>query len=113
MSFRTLKICGCGRKVQGDRQCVCQARRKLAYDAHRPTARQRGYDSKWDRERAAFLKMNATCRRCGEPATLVDHVIPHRRNWKLFWNRSNWAPLCTSCHSRWKQREENVPCYAA
>lgn len=40
------------------------------------------------------------------PATVVDHVIPHRGDRKLFWDSSNWQPLCVECHNRDKQREE-------
>ena len=32
------------------------------------------------------------------PATVVDHVIPHRGNKQLFWDEKNWQPLCKSCH---------------
>ncbi len=46
-------------------------------------------------ERAAFLKLNPRCARpgCGAPATLVDHIIPHKGDQRLFWSRSNWQPL--------------------
>jgi 5-methylcytosine-specific restriction endonuclease McrA len=110
MPYRSPKICGCGRVVPWDKLCVCQKlreqERKARHDERRPSARERGYDSKWDRERAAYLKANPTCRCCPAPATVVDHIKPHRGDRRLFWNRSNWQPLCTSCHSRRKQAEE-------
>ena len=34
------------------------------------------------------------------PATVVDHVIPHRGDQKLFWDEDNWQALCKSCHDR-------------
>jgi len=34
--------------------------------------------------------VHPTCVRCGAPATVVNHKIPHRGDMKLFWNRSNW-----------------------
>ncbi|MGM9590559.1 MAG: HNH endonuclease signature motif containing protein, partial [Faecousia sp.] len=34
------------------------------------------------------------------PATVVDHIIPHRGDRKLFWDESNWQPLCKDCHNR-------------
>ncbi|MEO4040348.1 HNH endonuclease signature motif containing protein [Hoeflea sp. CAU 1731] len=43
---------------------------------------------------------------CGKPAKVVDHIIPHKGDRKLFWDRSNWQPLCTPCHSSKKQRQE-------
>ncbi|MCG8990866.1 HNH endonuclease [Laribacter hongkongensis] len=39
-------------------------------------------------------------------ATVVDHITPHRGDQRLFWDSSNWQPLCASCHSGAKQREE-------
>ena len=32
------------------------------------------------------------------PAAVVDHVLPHRGDWSLFWDESNWQPLCKPCH---------------
>lgn len=40
------------------------------------------------------------------PANVVDHVIPHRGNTALFWDRSNWQSLCEHCHNAHKQRQE-------
>jgi len=40
------------------------------------------------------------------PATVVDHIIPHRGDKKLFWDQSNWQPLCKHCHDSIKAREE-------
>ncbi|MFC3866200.1 HNH endonuclease [Alcaligenes aquatilis] len=39
-------------------------------------------------------------------ASVVDHVVAHRGNQVLFWDRSNWQGLCSTHHSRDKQREE-------
>ena len=32
-------------------------------------------------------------------ATVVDHIKPHRGEQKLFWDRSNWQPLCEHHHN--------------
>jgi len=40
------------------------------------------------------------------PATVVDHIIPHRGDQKLFWDTANWQALCKPHHDRDKQREE-------
>lgn len=39
-------------------------------------------------------------------ATVVDHIVPHRGNNELFWDKSNWQALCKPCHDRHKQRLE-------
>ena len=32
-------------------------------------------------------------------AIVVDHIIPHRGDVKLFWDQSNWQPLCEHHHN--------------
>lgn len=80
--------------------------RKARFEATRPSASERGYDSKWSRERAAYLAANRTCVRCGAPATVVNHVVRHRGDKKLFWSRSNWEAVCAPCHNSTIQSEE-------
>lgn len=75
------------------------------------SARQRGYDSRWEKARAGYLKKHPLCRYCEQdsrltPATVVDHIVPHRGDRSLFWESSNWQPLCAPCHNGRKQREE-------
>lgn len=105
-------ICTCGRLVPHGQLCACQIEAKRArnrrHDANRPTARERGYTTDWQKERAAFLIAHPDCARCGNPATVVDHITPHRGNKALFWSVANWQPLCKDCHDRHKQREERA-----
>ncbi|NQW09557.1 MAG: HNH endonuclease [Alphaproteobacteria bacterium] len=91
---------------QGSRCPICSAAFKAAADARRPSARQRGYDGKWERESKAYLAAHPQCVSCGSPASLVDHVQPHRGDRRLFWSRSNWQPMCASCHGRKTVRED-------
>lgn len=110
MPIRPPRLCGCGRTVPSGLKCECQkkadAERKARFDQTRPTARERGYTSKWQKERAAYLAAHPVCVMCGRPATVVDHIVPHRGDDKLFWRRSNWQALCVRCHSGKKQRRE-------
>ena len=74
-------------------------------DRERGTAHQRGYDAEWDKQRLLFLDENPLCvdhfkRKLIEAATVVDHIIPHKGDKKLFWDKSNWQALCKSCHDR-------------
>jgi len=104
----SIRACGCV-VAPGDRcpHMIQQDReRKARHDTERPTARERGYDSKWDKERAAYLKAHPRCVMCGASARVLDHKTPHRGDKKLFWSRSNWQPLCTPCHSSRKQSME-------
>lgn len=76
------------------------------------TSAQRGYGHRWRKARDRFLRANPLCVMCkahGDvtAATVVDHIEPHRGDQALFWDESNWAPLCAHHHSSDKQREEN------
>jgi 5-methylcytosine-specific restriction protein A len=65
----------------------------------RGTARQRGYDAKWERTRRAFLAANPDCVRCGAPATEAHHrdgLGPLGPNGHEHWNLE---ALCKSHHS--------------
>jgi 5-methylcytosine-specific restriction protein A len=43
-----------------------------------------------------------------EPATVVDHIQPHRGDQALFWDPSNWQALCKTCHDRKTAQEVNA-----
>ncbi len=66
----------------------------------RQSAYRRGYTKGWDKASKEFLKRNPLCVECGKPATETDHRIPHHGNGTLFWDVSNWQPMCKACHSR-------------
>lgn len=75
------------------------------YDKYRGSAASRGYNRKWDASRKRFLLGNPLCVRCQdegwlEEATVVDHIIPHKGDKKLFWDRNNWQSLCKKHHDR-------------
>lgn len=69
------------------------------------------YGYKWQQARLKFLQENPLCAfhlRRGETvaASVVDHIVPHKNDLKLFWRRSNWQALCKHCHDSHKQRSE-------
>ncbi|MFC2967722.1 HNH endonuclease signature motif containing protein [Acidimangrovimonas pyrenivorans] len=103
-------ICNCGQIVPHGERCACQIVRTRArnrrHDARRPSAAQRGYNHEWRKARVEFLRLHPCCAMCGAPADVLDHVKPHRGDMVLFWDRSNWQPLCKSCHDRVKQRTD-------
>jgi 5-methylcytosine-specific restriction endonuclease McrA len=96
--------------VKFGERCACQikrdAERKARFDQTRPSARARGYDSKWETARRDYLAAHPACVMCAASATVVDHIQPHKGDWKVFWNRGNWQPLCAQCHSSRKQSLE-------
>lgn len=81
------------------------------HDQRRPSAAARMYGRAWRTARLDFLAQQPLCVQCQAEgrtvaATDVDHVIPHRGNGTLFWDRSNWAALCHACHSAKTRRGE-------
>ena len=80
-------------------------------DRERGTAHQRGYDAQWAKARDAFLDEHPLCVECHKtryinPATVVDHIIPHKGSLELFWDESNHQPLCKRHHDIKTQRED-------
>ena len=84
----------------------CETHRKeWSHDALRGNAAARGYDVKWREARRLFLKRHPLCQRCLKygkitPATVVDHIVPHRGDMLLFWDQENWQALCKECHDQ-------------
>lgn len=103
-------LCQCGNIVAHGARCTCQINstraRNRRYDTTRPNARARGYTREWEAARAEFLAQHSHCKHtgCTAPATVVDHIIPHRGDRTLFWDRSNWQPLCAHHHNKHKQQ---------
>lgn len=67
--------------------------------------------SRWRKARARFLAEHPLCRYCEREgrvtaANVVDHIIPHKGDERLIWDRANWQPLCGPCHNGRKQSEE-------
>lgn len=84
--------------------------RRDRYERTREGSHKRGYDNKWRKVRAVYLRRYPLCVVCEKEgillmATQVDHIIPHKGDMKLFWSESNWQSLCSSCHSQKTRRE--------
>lgn len=74
------------------------------YDKARPSRHERGYTSKWVRASKNYLRAHPLCAECKlrgrrTPATLVDHIEPHRGDPVKFWDINNWQGLCVPCHA--------------
>ena len=113
MPLRPKKPCnaqGCNALTRNPRYCDDHADIGKSADARRrerqrETSAQRGYNYKWQQASKGFLVKHPLCaehERCGEvaAATEVDHIVPHKGDMVLFWDRSNRQALCPSCHSR-------------
>ena len=80
------------------------------------SAGSRGYGSAWQKARKQFLEAHPLCEECMKEgryvkATDVDHIIAHRGDPDLFWDRSNWQALCHRHHSMKTAAEDLHPVY--
>jgi 5-methylcytosine-specific restriction protein A len=78
---------------------------KRSLDNARPSSRERGYDARWEKARKSYLHSHPYCASCletGVPtlATVIDHIVPHKGDQRLFWDETNWQGLCQRCHNR-------------
>ncbi|WP_336800814.1 HNH endonuclease [Kaistia sp. MMO-174] len=83
------------------------------YDRRRGSARERGYNVRWEKARRTFLARAPLCLGCEavgrvEPAIIVDHVIPHGGDSDRFWDTAMWQGCCKWHHDVVKQRLEDL-----
>jgi 5-methylcytosine-specific restriction protein A len=103
---------GCGALVHGQSRCQQHQHVQPALpSAPRLGSTARGYGSAWQRARLGYLKAHALCVACLAAgrvagASVVDHVIPHRGDKRLFWDAGNWQALCKGCHDAKTARED-------
>ena len=77
----------------------------------RRSAAARGYNSRWRKARATYLAHHPLCVMCAKEnrvtaASVVDHIVPHKQDQRMFWDTANWQPLCKSHHDGTKQQIE-------
>lgn len=103
---------GCPELVDGESGYCDKHKRdeRKRWDECRGSARERGYTTRWDKARKTFLSHHPLCAECEREgrvtaATVVDHIIPHRGDQALFWDKSNWQPLCKPHHDAKTARE--------
>ena len=67
--------------------------------------------SRWQRLREYILTKEPLCVECKRkkrirPATVVDHIKPHKGDEELFYDEGNLQGLCKSCHDRKTAKED-------
>lgn len=71
------------------------------------------YDTKqWKALRLYQLGAEPLCRLCKQaekltPACIADHVVPHKGDRALFFDRDNLQSVCKTCHDGTKQKQEH------
>lgn len=105
---------GCAELVEpGARYCE---KHKALHPEEVRSASRRGYGRRWQKASRAFLQSHPLCAKCMKEgryvrATVVDHIIAHRGDQKLFWDQSNWQALCKMHHDQKTGREDSRPTY--
>jgi 5-methylcytosine-specific restriction protein A len=87
-----------------DGRCAAHQRSRTEETRHMP-GNLTPWNKRFMRLRRSFLIRNPICRECRNPATVLDHITRHRGNARLFWDQSNWQPLCARCHGLKTARE--------
>lgn len=84
---------------------TCQHRYEAQDRERRGTSTERGYDYHWRTYRLLYLRTHPLCATCSaagrvEAATVVDHIVAHKGDQALFWDRGNHRAMCKPCHDR-------------
>jgi len=66
--------------------------------------------AKWRRRAKRQLREHPLCAKCANrgvvtPASIADHIEPHRGRYEFFWF-GDLQSLCANCHNSFKQFEE-------
>lgn len=82
-------------------------------DRRRGSARARGYSPAWDRASKGFLLRHPVCPACRAAGIITasevtDHVVPHKGDQVVFWDRTRWQPACRWHHDVVKQILERL-----
>ena len=105
---------GCPKLVPKGKK-YCDDHIALHPEEIRPAAA-RGYGARWQRLSKLFLLSHPLCAKCQREgkyvkATVVDHIRPHRGDPGLFWDQTNWQPLCKHHHDVKTRNEDQHPVY--
>lgn len=104
---------GCPNLTKGGYCEACEPiHGRAAQEQARGSAASRGYGHKWRKESQVYLREHPFCE-CAECkqnempelADVVDHIVPHKGDQKLFWSRSNWAAMSKRHHDKKTARE--------
>jgi len=103
---------GCPEKAEKGGYCEKHKKQiRKKYDNERGTSAQRGYGARWQKARKIYLREHPLCVKCLEEgqvtaATVVDHIIPHKGDYGLFWDVDNWQSLCERHHNEKTAKED-------
>ena len=96
------RICTKCRHAFEGAECPNCPSSKKKHDKFRGSARQRGYNARWEKCRKSFLARHPLCEYCPgdfrRASTIVDHFVPHKGDVQIFWMKELWRGCCRDCH---------------
>ena len=83
------------------------------FDKGRDSASARGYSARWAKVARNYLHFHPLCVACEkvgivQQAEQVDHILPHRGDYDLFWDADNLQGLCRRCHAKKTRKESHT-----
>jgi len=112
MPLKPLRPCGRCKQLHNQKRCpICEPERRKQSASRREQEHLHLYSTDWKKLRLMILMEQPLCVECKShgrltPASVIDHVTPHKGDMALFYDRSNLQSLCTSCHSAKTARED-------
>jgi len=71
---------------------------KNLFSNNRLSARQRGYDTSWDKFRRYYLRKYPVCAICKSLSSIPHHITPLPEGSK--YDEMNLLPVCLTCHNK-------------
>ena len=102
---------GCPELTEGNYCKVHQREINREYNCSSRPYKKLYNSSRWQDLRRYVLNKQPLCVECLKnnritPATVVDHIKPHKGNEDLFYDINNLQSLCKSCHDRKTAKED-------
>ena len=114
MPYAAPQLCtypGCSTLTQGGRCREHRRQERREHARNRPNPAAMGYGHEWRKASRRFLQENPLCVYCQQAGRIqasevTDHIVPHKGDMALFWDRTQWQALCWRCHSSKTARED-------
>ncbi|NLC02720.1 MAG: HNH endonuclease [Tissierellia bacterium] len=89
----------------------CDEHKDMEYKPKQSKYKKLYSSTRWQQLRQYRLNTQPLCVECLKhnrytPATVVDHMKPHKGNEKLFYDLKNLQSMCKSCHDRKTAKED-------
>lgn len=107
------ELVSAGIRYCSNHQAAYDKARHKQYDDNRPEWHDMYNSERWRKARLYFLRLHPLCE-CEDckrldrlvPATVVDHKVPHKGDYTLFWDTNNWKAMAKRCHDRKTAKED-------